>query len=132
MIAATHASILIHYSECCYEALWIDLSRVLARRLERDFTIRTARSPACGDGRGTGRNDAIAQNAAIADNAVSSPGLKVYRTIHADVVAIDQPYVINRLGASQPEGMIFVLKNDLVAKTGNERRDFRQLQTPRR
>ena len=57
---------------------------------------------------------------------------KVHRTIHANVVAIDQPYVINRLGASQPEGMIFVLKSDLVAKTGNERATLQQLQTPRR
>ena len=40
----------------------------------------------------------------------------MHRTVHADVVAIDQPYVINRLGASQPEGMIFVLKSDLVPK----------------
>src|SRR4051812_30083895 len=65
---------------------------------------------------GGGRNDAITQNAAIADTPVPSEGFKVFRTIHADVVAIDQPYVINRLGASQPEGMIFVLKSDLVPK----------------
>ena len=63
-----------------------------------------------------GGHDAIAQNAAIANTPVSSPGFKVYRTIHANVVAIDQPFVINRLGASQPEGMIFVLKSDLVPK----------------
>src|SRR5262249_18330964 len=46
---------------------------------------------------------------------------KVFRVVHADVVAIDQPYVINRMGASQPEGMIFVLKEDLVRKTGSGR-----------
>jgi hypothetical protein len=65
-----------------------------------------------------GGNDAIAQNSAIANSPILSPEFKVYRTIHAAVVAIDQPYVINRLGASQPEGMIFVLKSDLVPKTG--------------
>jgi hypothetical protein len=63
-----------------------------------------------------GANDAIAQNAAIGASAATSPGFKVHRAIHANVVAIDQPYVINRLGASQPEGMIFVLKSDLVPK----------------
>src|SRR4051812_41167516 len=63
---------------------------------------------------------AIAENAAIGNNAVSAPVFnKVFRIVHADVVAIDQPYVINRMGASQPEGMIFVLKEDLVRKTGS-------------
>ena len=41
------------------------------------------------------------------------------RKTYDDVVAIDQPFVINRLGASQPGGMIFVLKDDLVAKAGS-------------
>jgi hypothetical protein len=53
---------------------------------------------------------------ALTDKPVSDGTIKVRRTIHASVVAIDQPYVINRLGASQPAGMIFVLKSDLVAK----------------
>ena len=76
-----------------------------------------------GDRHGGRCDDAIAQNAAVADTAVQSAGFKVFRTIHADVVAIDQPYVINRLGASQPEGMIFVLKSDLVAKdTSNDKK----------
>jgi hypothetical protein len=65
-------------------------------------------------------NGALAQNAAMAPSAVPSVGVKVYRTIRADVVAIDQPYVINRLGASQPGGMIFVLKSDLVPKVANQ------------
>lgn len=50
----------------------------------------------------------------------SAPGeIEVTRTIYADVVAIDQPFMINRLGASQPAGMIFVLKEDLVGQDGN-------------
>ena len=67
-------------------------------------------------GQAGGRDDAIAQNAAIGDDTAADAAVKVHRTIYADVLAIDQPYVINRLGASQPEGMIFVLKSDLVAK----------------
>ena len=58
--------------------------------------------------------------AALIAKPASGAVAKVHRTIHADVIAIDQPYVINRMGASQPEGMIFVLNSDLVAKTGNE------------
>ena len=61
---------------------------------------------------------ALAENAAYVDKAASSDGVKVHRTVYADVVAIDQPFVINRMGASQPEGMIFVLKSDLVPKNG--------------
>lgn len=36
------------------------------------------------------------------------------RTIRADVVALDQPFFWNRLGAVQPQGMIFALKRDVV------------------
>jgi len=38
------------------------------------------------------------------------------RTITADVVALDQPFFWNRLGASQPQGMIFALDRDIVNK----------------
>src|SRR5690242_9810100 len=49
---------------------------------------------------------AVAENAAIGTNTVSTPVFsRVFRVVYADVVAIDQPYVINRMGASQPEGM---------------------------
>ena len=37
------------------------------------------------------------------------------RTISADVVALDQPLTLNRLGASLPGGMIFALADDVVA-----------------
>lgn len=40
------------------------------------------------------------------------------RTIHATVVALDQPYWYNRLGASQPGGMIFALASDVVDANG--------------
>src|SRR5215210_4310532 len=39
------------------------------------------------------------------------------RMIWADVVALDQPYLVNRLGAAMPEGMVFALKRDVVSKT---------------
>ncbi len=36
------------------------------------------------------------------------------RTMHADVVAFDQPMMINRLGTNRPEGMIYALRGDVV------------------
>ena len=35
-------------------------------------------------------------------------------TVYAEVVALDQPFMFNRLGAAQPQGMIFALKRDVV------------------
>jgi hypothetical protein len=40
------------------------------------------------------------------------------RTITARVVAIDQPFLVNRLGAAMPEGMVFALERDVVPKSG--------------
>jgi hypothetical protein len=39
------------------------------------------------------------------------------RTIKADVVAFDQPFFYNRLGAVNPAGMIYALRRDVKAKT---------------
>lgn len=36
------------------------------------------------------------------------------RTVTAEVVALDQPIMLNRMGASQPGGMVFALKRDVV------------------
>ena len=38
------------------------------------------------------------------------------RTIKADVVAFDQPFFYNRLGAVNPAGMIYALRRDVKAK----------------
>ena len=38
--------------------------------------------------------------------------------VTADVVALDQPYFFNRLGASQPNGQIFALRRDVVCLPG--------------
>lgn len=59
---------------------------------------------------------------------------RINRTVYAEVVAIDQPFMVNRLGASQPGGMIFVLMEDLVQKNGGNNptaNDFR-LRTEKR
>ncbi|MFZ6720473.1 hypothetical protein [Undibacterium sp. Ji49W] len=40
------------------------------------------------------------------------------RTVTADVVAIDQAMMINRLGTSQPAGMVYALRGDVVAING--------------
>ena len=39
------------------------------------------------------------------------------RTIKADVVAFDQPFFYNRLGAVNPAGMIYALRRDVKAKS---------------
>ncbi len=39
------------------------------------------------------------------------------RTITANVLALDQPLVYNRLGATTPGGMIYALRKDVVKKT---------------
>jgi hypothetical protein len=36
------------------------------------------------------------------------------RTINADVVALAQPYMLNRLGASMPNALIYALRNDVT------------------
>jgi hypothetical protein len=41
------------------------------------------------------------------------------RLLHADVVAIDQVFFWNRLGAVQPQGMIYALRSDVVASSGS-------------
>ena len=41
------------------------------------------------------------------------------RQLFAHVVALDQPYFWNRLGAVQPHGMVYALRRDVVAITGS-------------
>src|SRR5262245_60670616 len=36
------------------------------------------------------------------------------RVIRADVIALDQPMMINRLGTNRPQGMIYALRHDVV------------------
>ncbi len=82
------------------------------------------RQTARADGEPVRQQGALAENAAYVDKAAPSDVVKVHRTIYADVLAIDQPFVINRMGASQPEGMIFVLKSDLVPKDSTKPLNF--------
>src|ERR1051326_6965771 len=49
------------------------------------------------------------------------------RTIKADVVALDQPWLWNRLGAAQPGGMIFALRRDVVSNDGSTNLTFGQV-----
>lgn len=46
---------------------------------------------------------------------VSAQQQSCARVIEADIVAIDQPIFLNRLGASLPGGMIYALRRDVVA-----------------
>lgn len=55
--------------------------------------------------------------AALAATAVTSEAhasISCTRTVKADVVAIDQPLMFNRLGAQNVNGMVFALKRDVV------------------
>jgi hypothetical protein len=47
--------------------------------------------------------------------AQTPPPTTCQRTVKADVVAIDQALIYNRLGAINPAGMIYALKRDVVA-----------------
>ena len=52
--------------------------------------------------------------AVVAPRAAASEESVVGNTVFADVVALDQPFMFNRLGAAQPQGMIFALARDIV------------------
>jgi hypothetical protein len=53
---------------------------------------------------------------AAASTGKASPaapaGANCARTVWADVIAINQPYMFNRLGAARPGGMVYVLRGD--------------------
>jgi hypothetical protein len=50
--------------------------------------------------------------------AQDQPSGSCNRTIKANVVALDQPYMLNRLGASMPIGMVYALARDVMPKAG--------------
>jgi manganese oxidase len=62
---------------------------------------------------------AIALNAIAAMGAGSASAAEAVcserRMMHANVVALDQPMMINRLGTNRPQGMMYALLNDVVA-----------------
>ncbi|GAA1475791.1 multicopper oxidase [Nocardioides aestuarii] len=58
----------------------------------------------------------------VAADPAPSPGCRPTfevqsRTVHADVVSLDQAFDYNRLGATNPAGMIFALRHDVVLET---------------
>ncbi|MFZ6765669.1 hypothetical protein ACO0LM_01195 [Undibacterium sp. Di26W] len=54
----------------------------------------------------------------LATQAQAANSGRCERTIAANVVAIDQAMMINRLGTSQPGGMVYALQGDVVAVSG--------------
>ena len=50
-----------------------------------------------------------------AHSQTSPPPVNCDRTVKAEVVALDQVLIYNRLGAINPAGMIYALKRDVVA-----------------
>ncbi len=62
---------------------------------------------------------AVVESSAMSEADIIRPtemGASCVRTIHADVVALDQPFYYNRLGALNANGMMYALKRDVVAK----------------
>lgn len=51
-----------------------------------------------------------------AEAAAATPS----NTVFAEVVALEQPWWFNRLGASQPNGMMFALKRDVVSSNAED------------
>src|SRR6476469_3510726 len=58
--------------------------------------------------------------ATTATTATSPPAAPCKRTIKADVVAMAQPIMLNRLGAAIPGGMVFSLKQDTTTPAGGQ------------
>ena len=52
------------------------------------------------------------------DPAPPQPPGKCLRTVVANIGALDQPFMLNRLGASMPQGEVFALMSDIVPNTG--------------
>src|SRR5262245_22629768 len=54
--------------------------------------------------------------AALVLLAIASPAhaQQCQQTVTANVVALDQPFMWNRLGTAQPQGLIFALERDIV------------------
>lgn len=63
--------------------------------------------------------DSLPANPTSKSGAAAATGATCERTIKADVVAFDQPYMFNRLGAARPGGMIYALRGDVQPITGN-------------
>ena len=58
---------------------------------------------------------AVLVAASVAQAQTSPPPDTCERTVKAEVVALDQPLIYNRLGVINPAGMIYALKRDVVA-----------------
>src|SRR4051812_8883036 len=57
----------------------------------------------------------------LAPQAIGAESATDTTTVFADVVALDQPFMFNRLGAAQPSGMIFALKGDVVSNSDTDK-----------
>jgi hypothetical protein len=51
----------------------------------------------------------------LSQSAAAQSADNCARTIKANVSALDQPFLLNRLGAMMPEGMVYALDRDIVA-----------------
>lgn len=61
----------------------------------------------------------LATSIAIAGGLSAAQAQQCERTVEADVVALDQPLMFNRLGAQNVNGMMFALREDVRAYSSN-------------
>ncbi|MEP7340158.1 MAG: hypothetical protein ABI977_20665, partial [Acidobacteriota bacterium] len=54
----------------------------------------------------------------VLSTAARAQTCRTENTVQAEVVALDQPFMFNRLGSAQPQGEIFALKRDVVDSSG--------------
>src|SRR6185295_9914514 len=57
--------------------------------------------------------------------ASPQPPVQCKRTIKADIMAIPQPIMLNRLGAAIPDGLIFALRSDVDTVSNRLKADKR-------
>src|SRR5205085_1578342 len=60
----------------------------------------------------------VSSNASAPLATLQSTTCQNTNTVTANVVALDQPFMLNRLGAAVPQGMIFALMQDVVPING--------------
>lgn len=91
---------------------------------EAESTNAKAESSSTGAASSDTKTDAPKATAVSAAQAPAQAPCQ--RTIKADVVAIPQPIMLNRLGAAIPDGLVFTLKGDTVNGAGAQLRPDRR------
>src|ERR1044072_3949272 len=62
----------------------------------------------------------LAVRFALSAAGEAAPAITCARTITADVIALDQPIMFNRLGAQNVNGMMYALRRDVINKVSRK------------